>query len=149
MQAPEIYNSEKKKRSDLLTVMCLFSFIGGGLSAFSNTIIYLSYDEIGQMMPEIERILKEMDFEGNEFNQMLSGGKQYFLAGGVLNMISLAGVLRMWRLKKIGFHLYVAAQIFLFILPMVSYENLPFNFIGLMLTAAFIFAYTTQLKDMS
>jgi len=141
--------TEKKKRTDLLTILCLLSFVGGGLSAFSNLIIYLSYDEIGQLMPEIEKTLQDMDFEGTEFNQLLSGGKNYFLSGAVLNMISFAGVSRMWRLKKIGFHFYTAAHIFLFILPFISFDNLPFNYAGLLLSAAFIYAYSAQLKHMS
>jgi len=142
-------NIEPAKRTDLLTVLCILSFIGGCLAAFSNLSFFLSYDIIDELMPEIEEALLEVGLKGDEFNLILSGGKNYFLAGFVLSMVSVLGVSRMWKLKKPGFHFYTAAQIFLLLLPFASLEGNPFSFSGMLLTGVFIFAYSTQLKFMN
>lgn len=129
------------KRSDLLTILCILSFIGSGLATFSNLVLMLTYDELGPM-------LEEMDFDFDAFKLILSGGKSFFISGFFLSVISLVGVSGMWRLKKVGFHLYAASQLFLLILPVVSIDGIPFSIPGLLVTAAFIFGYFTQLKQM-
>jgi hypothetical protein len=134
-------NKNLKKRPDLLTVLCILTFIGSGLAAFSNFFIYLSYDEV-------QYILEDYGFDFPEFQLILSGGKKFFLAGFILYMISLMGAIRMWKLNKLGFHLYAAAQIFILIQPVVMLRDYPFNFIGMFITAAFIYGYYSQLKFM-
>ena len=141
MLTPDIENKDKKRRSDLLTVLCILTFIGSGLAAFSNLVLFLTYDEMDLLM-------EELNFEFEEFMLLLSGGKSFFISGFFLYAISLAGATRMWRFRKIGFHLYTGAQIFLLILPVVSIEGFPFSIPGLLITAAFIFGYSTQLKFM-
>ena len=142
MQTADQYPTEQKKRPDLLTILCILSFIGSGLAAFSNLVLFLSYDQMDTLM-------EEMNIEFEEIMLLLSGGKRFFVAGFFLYTISLAGALSMWRLRKIGFHLYAAAQVFLLILPVVSIDEFPFSVAGLLVTAAFIFGYATQLKFMN
>lgn len=130
-----------KKRSDLLTVLCILTFIGSGLAAFSNMFIYLSFDEV-------RYIFDDYGFDFPELEMIFSGGKTFFMGGFILYILSLAGALQMWKLKKIGFHLYTAAQIFILLLPVVSLKSYPFSFFGLFITAAFIYGYYSQLKFM-
>ena len=41
------YGSQKtKKRPEFLSVLCILTFIGSGLAAFSNLIISLNYDSL-------------------------------------------------------------------------------------------------------
>lgn len=141
MQDPLSPQAPAGKRSDLLTILCILSFIGSGLAAFSNLVLLLTYDELGPM-------LEEMNFDIEAFKLVLSGGKSFFISGFFLYVISLAGVLGMWRLRKIGFHLYAAAQLFILILPVVSIDGFPFSIPGMLVTGAFIFGYFTQLKLM-
>ncbi len=131
-----------KKRPDLLTILCILTFIGSGLAAFSNLFIFLSFDEVSN-------ILEDFDMDFPEFDMIMSGGKKFFITGFILYTLSLAGAMQMWKLKKIGFHLYTAAQIFILLLPLVMIENFQFSFFGLLITAAFIFAYASNLKHMS
>jgi len=141
MQTPGLEIKDQKKRTDLLTVLCILSFIGSGMAAFSNLVLFLTFDEM-------DILLEELNFEFEEFMLLLSGGKSFFISGFFLYVISLAGASGMWRHRKIGFHLYTGAQIFILILPMVSIEGFPFSFPGLLITAAFILGYSTQLKFM-
>jgi len=138
----QTHNNNLKKRTDLLTVLCVLTFIGSGLAAFSNFFIYLSYDEV-------QFLFEDYGFDFPELQIILSGGKKFFLAGFILYMISLAGAIRMWKLSKLGFHLYTASQLFILIQPVVMLRDYPFNFIGMFITAAFIFGYYSQLKFMN
>ena len=141
MQINGIGNTEPRRRPELLTILCILTFIGSGLAAFSNLVIFLTYDEMDVLM-------KEMKFELDEVMLMLSGGKRFFITGFFLYGISLIGAMAMWRLRKAGFHLYAAAQAFLVILPVATIDDFPFSIFGLLVTGAFIFGYATQLKYM-
>lgn len=132
---------DQKTRPDLLTVLCILTFIGSGLAAFSNIIIYLSYDEVINIMDEMELNLPEFDL-------IMSGGTKFFLTGFILYIISLSGAINMWRLRKIGFHLYTGAQIFILLLPLVLIDNYQFSVLSLIITATFIIAYASNLRYM-
>ena len=128
-------------RPDVLKLLCILTFIGSGLASFSNLFIWSSFDEV-------QNVMEDMDFDLPELKIILSGGKQFFIAGFFLYSVSLAGAIQMWKLKKIGFHLYTASQIFLLILPLVTIRDLPFSFFGLLLTLVFIGGYFSQLRFM-
>ena len=130
-----------KKRTDLLTVLLVLSFIGSGLAAFSNLFIFLSFDEV-------QYIFEDYNFDFPELKLIMSGGKTFFIGGFVLYVLSFAGAMQMWKLQKIGFHFYTAAQLFILILPVVSLKSYPFSVFGLIVTLAFIIGYYSQLKYM-
>jgi hypothetical protein len=141
MQPTEQEPRIKKSRPELLTILCILTFIGSGLAAFSNLVLFLTYDEMDSLM-------KELDIGFEEITLLLSGGKSFFISGFFLYSISLAGAMAMWKLRKVGFHLYAAAQVFLLVLPLVSIDDFPFSIGGLLVTATFILGYATQLKFM-
>lgn len=141
IEEPAKNNENPVRRSDLLTLLCILSFIGSGIAAFSNLVLLITYDQMDQ-------VLQDFNFEMEAMNLLLSGGKSFFLSGFILYMVSLIGVFAMWRLKKIGFHLYTAAQLFILILPIVMIPNFQFSIPGMLVTAVFIFGYATQIKFM-
>lgn len=134
-------NNTEAKRSDVLTILCILSYVGSGLAAFSNLVLLITFDELGP-------VLDEMDFGFEGVEQIMAGGKSFFLSGFILYVVSLAGISAMWRLRRIGFHLYAAAQLFILLLPVVSIDGFPFSIPGMLLTGAFILGYFTQLKFM-
>jgi hypothetical protein len=127
------------KRPELLTYLCILSFIGSGLASLSNLFIFLSFDEMLNLKDE-------MTFDLPEFDLMMSGGKRFFLTGFIFYSLSLYGAIYMWKLKKIGFHLYTGAQIFILILPVVMIPSYPFSWLSILVTGAFVFAYGVHLK---
>lgn len=129
------------KRSDLLTILCIFTFIGSGLAAFSNLFIYLSFEEMITIIEDYE-----VDIPG--FDMMMSGGRRFFVTGFILYTLSWVGALQMWKLKKIGFHLYTGAQIFILLLPVIMIPSYPFSIFSLLFTAVFIAGYAINLKFM-
>jgi hypothetical protein len=136
-------NAELKpvKRPELLMYLCILSFIGSGMAAISNLFIFLSYDNILSLT-------EEMNIDFPEFDMMMSGGRRFFITGFIFYSISLLGALRMWKLKKIGFHLYTGAQIFILALPVVFIPAYPFSVLSVLVTAAFIVGYAVHLKFM-
>jgi len=121
--------------------LCILSFIGSGMAAISNLFIFLSYDNILSLT-------EEMNIDFPEFDMMMSGGRRFFITGFIFYSISLLGALRMWKLKKIGFHLYTGAQIFILALPVVFIPAYPFSVLSVLVTAAFIVGYAVHLKFM-
>ena len=132
---------EPGKRSDLLTILCIFTFIGSGLAAFSNLFIYLSFDEMITIIEDYE-----VDIPG--FDMMMSGGRRFFITGFILYTFSWVGALQMWKLKKIGFHLYTGAQIFILLLFIIMVPSYTFSIFSLLFTAVFIAGYAINLKFM-
>ena len=132
---------EPGKRSDLLTILCVFTFIGSGLAAFSNLFIYLSFDEMLTIVDDYE-----VDIPG--FDMMMSGGRRFFITGFILYTLSWVGALQMWKLKKIGFHLYTGAQIFILLLPVIMISTYQFSIFSLLFTTVFVAGYAINLKFM-
>lgn len=135
-------NSNAKVRSNLLTFLCILTFIGSGLSSFANFMVFSTFDE---MQIAIEEIAEKFPAVLTIFK----GGRQFFLAGFILNTISLLGALQMWKLRKIGFHIYTAAQLFILILPAVVIDTTLISIFEIMITMAFVFGYFSQLKLMT
>jgi len=132
---------EPFKRSDLLTVLCVLTFIGSGLASFSNLFIFLSYEDMLTIVDEYE-----VEIPG--FDMMMSGGRRFFITGFILYTFSWVGALQMWKLRKIGFHLYTGAQLFILILPVAMIVSYQFSIFSLLFTATFIAGYAINLKFM-
>ncbi len=139
----EFQQNEQKpvKRPDLLTYLCILSFIGSGLAGISNLFIFLSYDDMVNLMDDIKIDLPEFDL-------MMSGGRRFFFTGFVLYSLSLFGAIFMWKLRKIGFHFYTGAQIFIIALPVAFIPAYPFSILSVLVSAAFIVGYAVHLKIM-
>ena len=138
----ETGENKKTERPVLITVLLILTFIGSGMSAVSFLFVSLSYDEVMRIIKDIYS-----DFPGVEL--ILSAKKSYFTIGFFLYTISFMGAILMWKSKKIGFHFYTAAQIFLLILPMTTIPNFPFSILSVAVTGAFILAYSTNLRQMT
>lgn len=141
-------NISEQKRPEGLTLVCVLSFLGGGLSFLSNFSIYALYNQLitaienGQVMklPNID-----MDMV---LDLLLASGRTYYLIVALVYLISLYGVYLMWHLYKKGIHFYAIAQITLLILPLLFIDAEMSVFPSLILTVLFIFIYSRYLKIM-
>ena len=75
-----------------------------------------------------------------ELFKMYKAGWAYHLTFMLFTMLSLAGAILMWNLKRNGFHFYTIANIILFYLPIV-WLDAPFHFALAFLAAAFVGMY--------
>ena len=136
-------------RPTLLTVICILTFIGSGMSLFVNLTMFGFFDSFSTLYQE------------GAFNAFLLGDEQeevldllfttepvYFLYQGLLYGLSVTGALFMWNLRKMGFHFYTMAQITLLISQQLFLPALPFPAFELLITALFVFFYARHLSIM-
>jgi hypothetical protein len=136
---PEFF-PDKRQRPTLLTVLCILSFLGSGLSGVSLFMVYASYDEIAPLLQELSS-----GFPGMEL--FASATKSFFLAGAVFNFFSFIGVNLMWRMRKTGFHFYAGAQALLLFLPLIYITDYPLPVLDGLITVLFIGLYALQYKN--
>lgn len=129
MEYQEDYNIEQeepKKRPEMLTVLCILSFINAVFSALSNFISFAFYDVFQSMFAQMaagegiyEDIAEQMgdswEIMAQASEMAFSIGRGYYFLEMVLYVASFIGVLMMWKLQKRGFHVYAIAQILMLI----------------------------------
>ncbi len=129
------------KRPELLSILCVLTFIGSGLAAFSNLVIYLSFDMLFEIYES-----GGLNLPGAELIFLFT--RSFFIFSFLLYTLSFSGAIRMWKLRKLGFHIYSIAQILLLILPSLYVKTSQFPLPAVLITAAFILFYYRHLKFM-
>lgn len=139
--------NEAKNRPELLTIICILTFIGSGTSLIANGFLYLMFDQVREVIGQQE----ELSFLGSEINLtfLLEIKPVFFLIQASLYFLSVLGAYQMFQLRKVGFHLYAVSQILLLIIPKIFIPILPFPFFELMVSTVFIFLYYKNLQFMS
>jgi hypothetical protein len=135
--------SEAAPNVTLLRILCVFTFVGSGLAFFSYGIIGLVHNYFSA---NLNLIPDEQNRELIEL--MLSAGRTFFFLNTILYAISFAGAVFLWRMRKVGFHLYTASQLLLLILPLLYIQGFPMPGITIFLTILFIWGYSGFLKFM-
>jgi hypothetical protein len=127
----------------LLKILCVITFIGSGLGLISYGIIGLIHSYFSSNLALIP------DEQNRELiAMMLSAGRMFFFLNAILYTVSFAGALMLWRMKKLGFHLYTVSQILLLILPLAFIKGFPMPGTNIFLTLLFIWGYSGFLKFM-
>ena len=80
------------------------------------------------------------------YELLFSMPRNMFGCMAVLNAVSLAGAILMWRLNKLGFHLYCASQLLMLAVQPVYMGVQYFNLGDAMITLAFIVFYFFSLR---
>ena len=168
------FESEPQKRPSFLTWLCILTFIGSGWSIISciwsyttapNTLVIFNQNR--EMSSEstnlkdtaaVKMRREESPFEKRvkaSFSKILKEEniRKAAIGGLIASLLTLAGALLMWRLKRSGFFIYIAGVAFGIIVPFYLYGNdliavgaTSFaNFFGLV----FIALYALNLKSMS
>ena len=142
MLTTEDNNRKPAKRPELLKILCILTFIGSGLAIFTFSLTFLLYDEM-------IAVVDELDGQYPEIKEVFSGGKRFFLTGFILYSISLAGARQMWNMRKIGFHLYTVAQIFILVLPVIMLKSYQLPLLSVLVSIVFVWGYYSNLKYMT
>ena len=127
----------------LLKILCIFTFAGSGLGL-------LSYGTIGLIHSFFSSNLALIPDQQNRelIEMMLSAGRLFFFLNAILYAVSFAGAVLLWRMKKMGFHLYTASQLLLLILPLAYIKGFPMPGTNIFLSVVFIWGYSGFLKYM-
>jgi len=130
--------TQPEKRPQLLTFLCILSFIGSGLGSVSNLFVYFNHELILEMLQE--EAFQELEYN---FEMFAKVNRNYFIISGLLQIISFNGVRFMWKLRRAGFHLYAIAQLLMLIVSTIYiYKPIDtFPMFDLLLTTVFILLY--------
>lgn len=160
-QPPEL----TKKRPIFLTVLCILTFVASGFGVLGGLIGLASIGMASEGMEIAAELYYEMGEEmGGGIGDMLISVADYMVALApnaatmqlitlLLTAISLFGAIMMWKQKKVGFHMYTAANIFILIVPLVLVGFNAIAVMGVMFNAVinitFIVLYGLNLKHMN
>lgn len=124
--------------------MYILTFIGSGLGVLSGLLMIVA---VG-----MADTLSTIPFLGNAVESANVGGISYTIIALVLSLVSLYGAISMWNLKKMGFYLYLIAQVLMLIIPFIFLPSIVamVGFIGsIIFTTAFIVMYAVNVKYLS
>lgn len=147
------------KRPAFLTVLCILSFIAQGFAI-------IGYIGVIALMGAATVVVEAADDALNAMADSLGGSSMqremgevmaetpgmgltwaYIIVGFICVIISLVGVIQMWKLKKTGFYLYTAASVISMIMGIV-YSGTEGIVMALVIPIAFIVMYGLNLKAM-
>ena len=134
---------EKKpaQRPTLLTVLCILTFIGSGISTVSFFMVSVMYELFMQQLTVLYANMPEASF-------LLEAPRDFFIISFLLSAASVAGALFMWNLRKIGFHIYTIAQLVYLLVPLLYFGGETNPLLNVMLTALFVYLYARNLSYM-
>lgn len=143
------------EKPQFLKVLCILSFIGCGLMiicfaigtsvlGFNEDAVNSVWDKVLQTQPQLEDV-NPMEF----FHEV----GMYCLYALLANVVSLVGVIMMWRLNKTGFFIYAIAELAINFFGLsigVGEENKSYGgmIFMILLDLAFIIMYAVNLKHM-
>lgn len=118
----ELLFQEKPKRPQLLTVLCVLSFIMCAFTVISTIMnIAQSSPESHQRSVEQIRTINPAMADQMEDTFLMMESNAYLKLSPYINLVfmlgSFLGVMMMWKLNRNGFYIYAVAEI----LPYISY----------------------------
>lgn len=127
------------KRPTFLTVLCILSFIAAGLG-----IVFLLLGTI--LAGGAQVAVSSAENAGAEVTSQMGNVWLYLIVAAALIAVSLIGVIKMWKLQKSGFYMYVVAAVAGIIVDIVL--GAGFSAVGAVITVAFVVMYGVNLKHM-
>lgn len=136
------------ERPVFLTVLCILSFIAAGISV-------LAYAAAFALIGAVSAGASAMQGEaGAAFSQAMSQAAPsagllwaYIIVGFVTVILSLIGVIKMWKLQKSGFMLYVVATVASTVMGIV-YSGMTASMMGIVFSVLFVVLYGLNLKHL-
>ncbi len=143
MDKSEGFEENTEKRTQFLTVLCILTFIGSSLFIIRNAVLYAKADEIAAGISKAKNIVANDRTNGTDSTNMRRHHERKNMAGNILNsfsdmtsasairknaigtiissVITLLGALVMWRLKRIGFFIYILGTLVGVAVPLVLF----------------------------
>lgn len=133
--------TEQKKRPQLLSILCILTFIGSGFGVFGFLMVTINFEATIAALKVLYAEMPEASF-------MLEAPRDFFLVSFLLSAFSLLGAIMMWNLRKIGFHIYTSSQLVYLIVPLIYFGGETNPLFNIMLTALFVYLYARNLPFM-
>lgn len=124
-----------KIRPPFLSALCILTFVGSGISFFGYFLVSLFFEEATNLI---------IEFSSWHSTEALS--PVYFNTLMALSAISLTGAIRMWKLHRDGYFLYIISQMIILFLPVIWIGWQTFSVTNAIFTGIFITGYGINLK---
>jgi hypothetical protein len=129
-------NEIKTNRTNLLTALCILTFIGSGTSFIGFFLASVFFEKTSEL------IIKYSSTHSVEAISPL-----YFTLFMALSAISLTGAIRMWKLHRDGFFLFTISQLIILFLPVIWLGWNSFSSTGAIFTSVFFIGYGLNWKS--
>ncbi len=111
--ASDFSSEEEFARPQFLKILCILSFIASGLLiifyALCTLFLTLNEEMIGNFWNEVIKVQPSLEnVDPNIFFHEIGMLSMYNI---IANVFSLIGIILMWRLNKIGFYIYLVAEL--------------------------------------
>lgn len=94
-----------------LKVLCILTFVGAGLAILSSLLNLLLYETLQSMFSSGPFVTREFSALGDILEETKKWNMINYALAGTGSVFGLIGALMMWKLRKIGFYLYVFGQV--------------------------------------
>jgi hypothetical protein len=131
-------------RPQVLTVLCILTFIWSGLNLLSSLAIGAFFDLFVEFAT---RIAEQYKLSGMEM--ITSSSPAFFFVSSLFFAGSIAGAVAMWKMLRTGFHIYTISQILLVITPMYFFKQPAPSVFDVLTSGLFIILYSTFVKRMA
>jgi hypothetical protein len=128
-------NEIKTNRTNLLSALCILTFIGSGTSFFGYFLASVFFEKTSEL------IIKYSNWHSVEAISPL-----YFTLFMALSAISLIGAIRTWKLHLDGFIIYTISQLIILFLPVIWLGWKAFSETGAIFTVVFVGGYALNWK---
>lgn len=102
------HQARPQKRPVFLTVLCILTFVGGGLGLIYSFFMWLGLSAAEGFMEAFNSDVNDVE---NEAIRMMHWMKFLMVSYLVGNTLCIAGAIIMMFMRKIGFYLYILGQI--------------------------------------
>jgi len=140
----QVDDKEYKSRLRTLHIVLVLSLVANGLGVFSNFV--LSLPSMRNMIHNNMQLIPEVLHE--TYEMMFSIPSAYYIATAILSTIAFIGCLRMWQVKRLGFHYYTLSKLLLIATPLVFIGRQYLNIGDTMMSLLFIVFYYISLRTL-
>lgn len=130
----------------LLKVLLVLSILSASANILSNFAMAFFLPALDRFYQANASLLPSEMF--TLWERMAAVPQSYYGGLAVLSVLSLAGCILMWNLRRSGFHCYTIAQLLMLVLPLLFLGKGYFAIGDLMFTLLFILIYFLQLKKL-
>lgn len=141
MNEQEQLQEKKPKRPQLLSILCILTFIGGGISALVFLWVAVNFET---SMKIIETLSADMP----EVSYILQAPRDFFVVSFFLSAFSVLGAIFMWNLRMLGFHIYTSAKLIYLVVPLLYFGGDTNPLMDIVITALFVYLYARNLPQM-
>ena len=127
--------AKNNQRPNLLSALCVLTFIG-------SNVAFLGYFAASIFFETTTRLIVQY----SSWHSTDAISPVYFTALMALYAVSLTGAIRMWKLHRDGYYLYLFAQLIILFLPVIWINGEAFSVTNAIFTGVFITGYSLNLK---